>query len=109
MAGTALLPICGGTAARLLPHRWMRTLCERSDMVELYESLKGPAAVWVGHDWGSLVAASIAAQHPEICRGAVRISVPYFPQGFALSSLVPLVDRQLYPLDEYPDGQWDYF
>jgi pimeloyl-ACP methyl ester carboxylesterase len=39
----------------------------------------------------------------------VLISVPYFPEGFALPHLVPLVDRGLYPADPYPDGQWDYF
>jgi len=26
-----------------------------------------------------------------------------------LPSLVPLVDRKLYPADKYPDGQWDYY
>jgi hypothetical protein len=35
--------------------------------------------------------------------------VPYFPDGFALPNLVPLIDRDLYPADRYPDGQWDYY
>jgi hypothetical protein len=39
----------------------------------------------------------------------VLISVPYFPTGFGLPSLVPLLDRNLYPADRYPDGQWDYY
>jgi hypothetical protein len=37
------------------------------------------------------------------------ISVPYSPKAFALPSLLPLVDRKLYPADQYPDGQWDYY
>jgi pimeloyl-ACP methyl ester carboxylesterase len=80
-----------------------------ADMVELHDALGAAPAVWVGHDWGSPVIASLAAQHPQRCRGAALISVPYFPRGFALANLVPLVDRALYPADRYPDGQWDYF
>ena len=26
-----------------------------------------------------------------------------------MPSVLPLVDRQLYPADRYPDGQWDYY
>jgi pimeloyl-ACP methyl ester carboxylesterase len=39
----------------------------------------------------------------------VLTSVAYFPDAFALPTLVPLVDRTLYPADKYPDGQWDYY
>jgi pimeloyl-ACP methyl ester carboxylesterase len=79
-----------------------------ADMLELHDALGGSSAVWVGHDWGSPVVASIAAQHPGRCRGAALISVPYFPRGFAASNLLPLVDRTLYPADRHPVGQWDY-
>ena len=79
------------------------------DMVELHDHLGARAAIWVGHDWGSPVAAALAAHHPARSRGMVLMSVPYFPTAFALPSLVPLVDRQLYPAEQYPDGQWDYF
>jgi pimeloyl-ACP methyl ester carboxylesterase len=34
--------------------------------------------------------------------------VPYLPTGFTLDSVVPLVDRSVYPEAEYPAGQWDY-
>jgi pimeloyl-ACP methyl ester carboxylesterase len=80
-----------------------------ADMVELHNALGAAPAVWVGHDWGSPVVASLAAQYPQRCRQAVLISVAYFPRGFALANLVPLVDRALYPADGFPDGQWDYF
>jgi pimeloyl-ACP methyl ester carboxylesterase len=79
------------------------------DMVELHDYLGARPAIWVGHDWGSPVAGALAAHHAERSRGVVLISVPYFPEGFALPNLVSLIDRQLYPADQYPDGQWDYF
>jgi pimeloyl-ACP methyl ester carboxylesterase len=78
------------------------------DMVELQDHFGGRSAVWVGHDLGSPVAGALAAHHPGRSRGVVLVSVPYFPDGFALANLLPLVNRQLYPADQYPDGQWDY-
>jgi len=78
------------------------------DMVELHNHLGARPAIWVGHDLGSPVAGALAAHHPERSRGVVLVSVPYFPDGFALVNLLPLVDRKLYPVGEYPDGQWDY-
>ena len=79
------------------------------DMVELHDYLGGKPAIWVGHDWGSPVAGALAAHYPERSRGVVLISVPYFPDGFALPNFIPLLDRQLYPSDQYPDGQWNYY
>ncbi len=79
------------------------------DMVELHDHLGARPAIWVGHDWGSPVAGALAAHHPERSRGVVLISLPYFPDGFALPNLVKLIDRDLYPADRYPDGQWDYY
>jgi pimeloyl-ACP methyl ester carboxylesterase len=34
--------------------------------------------------------------------------VPYQPDGFAPATLIPLVNRDVYPADAYPAGQWDY-
>ncbi len=79
------------------------------DMVELHDSLGARPAIWVGHDWGSPVAGALAAHHAKRSRGIVLISVPYFPKGFGLPGLVPLIDRNIYPADQYPDGQWDYY
>ena len=80
-----------------------------ADMVELHDHLGGGPAIWVGHDWGSVTVGALAAHHPARVRGAVLVSVPYFPTANALPTLIPLVDRTIYPADEYPDGQWDYY
>jgi hypothetical protein len=47
------------------------------------------------------------AHHAERCRGVISLNVPYFPTSFELQSVVPLVDRALYPVERYPLGQWD--
>lgn len=57
----------------------------------------------------SVLVGSLVAHEPKRSRGAVLISVPYFPDANALATLVPLVNRSIYPVAEYPDGQWDYY
>lgn len=79
------------------------------DMVTLHDALGGRPAVWVGHDWGSAIVWAMAANHPERCRGVANLCVPYFARGMTLETLLPLVDRSIYPADEYPVGQWDYW
>ena len=80
-----------------------------TDMTELHDALGGAPAIWVSHDWGAPVMWGLAAHHAARCRGVVSLCVPYQPKGFAVPTLVPLVDRALYPESEYPVGQWDYF
>jgi pimeloyl-ACP methyl ester carboxylesterase len=78
------------------------------DMVELLRELGAERAIWVGHDWGSPVVWELARQHPELCRGVVSMCVPYMAEGFTPKALIPLVDRNIYPQESYPVGQWDY-
>jgi pimeloyl-ACP methyl ester carboxylesterase len=78
------------------------------DMVELLRGLGAERAIWVGHDWGTGVVWALAGHHPELCRAVVNLCVPYLAQGFAPQTLVPLVDRNVYPEAKYPAGQWDY-
>lgn len=80
-----------------------------ADMVEMHDALGGASAVWVGHDWGSPVVWGMASHHPERCRAVANLCVPHIARGFALPYLVPLVDRELYPEEKYPVGQWDYW
>ena len=78
------------------------------DMLELLDSLGREAAIWVGHDWGSPVVWSLASHHADRCLGVANLCVPYIARGFAPAQLIPLVDRTVYPVAEYPVGQWDY-
>ena len=79
-----------------------------ADMLELLDALGRDKAVWVGHDWGSPVVWSLASHHPERCHGVANLCVPYFAQGFAPATLLPLIDRAVYPEAQFPAGQWDY-
>ncbi len=79
-----------------------------TDMLELLAHLGREQAIWVGHDWGTPVVWALAAHHPQRCLGVAGLCVPYLPRGFAPKVLIPLVDRGIYPEDQYPAGQWDY-
>ncbi|SNS31146.1 Pimeloyl-ACP methyl ester carboxylesterase [Granulicella rosea] len=98
----------GGSSTPADPQAYaLREIVE--DMVALHDHLGAAPAIWVGHDLGSPVAGALAAHHADRCRGLVLVSVPYSPESFALPSLLPWIDRTVYPADQYPDGQWDYY
>jgi len=78
------------------------------DLVGLLDRLGHERAVWVGHDWGAPVIWSLASHHPERCHGVANLCVPYKVIDQGLEGAVALVDRSVYPEDEYPAGQWDY-
>jgi pimeloyl-ACP methyl ester carboxylesterase len=79
------------------------------DMIELLEvGLRREKAVWVGHDWGSPVVWSLASHYPNHCFGIANMCVPYLPDGFAPETLIPLVNREVYPEEQFPAGQWEY-
>ncbi len=79
-----------------------------ADMIELLDALRAEKAVWVGHDWGAPVLWGIAQHHPERCHGVAALCVPYMPSGFAPETIIPFVDRIVYPEAQFPAGQWDY-
>jgi pimeloyl-ACP methyl ester carboxylesterase len=78
------------------------------DMLELLDALGREHAVWVGHDWGSPVVWNLASHHPDRCRAVANLCVPYYTLERGLNQLLALVDRELYPEDAFPYGQWDY-
>jgi soluble epoxide hydrolase / lipid-phosphate phosphatase len=78
------------------------------DMLELLDALGREKAVWVGHDWGSPVVWNLASHHPDSCQAVASLCVPYYTLERGLDQLLALVDRAVYPPDEYPAGQWDY-
>ena len=79
-----------------------------ADMIDLLDALGGGKAVWVGHDWGSPVVWGIASHFPDRCHGVANLCVPYFAKSFGPGSVLSLINRDLYPEDEYPAGQWEY-
>ncbi|MCC6437807.1 MAG: alpha/beta hydrolase [Acidimicrobiales bacterium] len=79
-----------------------------ADMIDLLDGLGADRAVWVGHDWGSPVVWNIAAHHPDRCHAVANLCVPYATLDKGWEHTVALVDRSVYPTDQYPVGQWDY-
>jgi len=79
-----------------------------ADMIELLDHLGADQAVWVGHDWGAPVVWNLAAHHPDRCRAVANLCVPYYTIEAGWDHLISLVNRDIYPADQYPAGQWDY-
>ena len=79
-----------------------------TDMIDLINSLDQEKVIFVGHDWGSPVVWSIASHHPDRCHGVANLCVPYFPKGFGPEAIAGLIDRTIYPVAEFPAGQWEY-
>ncbi|MGI9328161.1 MAG: alpha/beta fold hydrolase [Pseudomonadales bacterium] len=79
-----------------------------ADLIGLLDSLGVPTAIWIGHDWGSPTVWNIASHHPQRCCGVASLCVPYFTLERGLEACIELVDRDTYPLDQFPAGQWEY-
>jgi pimeloyl-ACP methyl ester carboxylesterase len=57
----------------------MSHLC--GDMASLLDVLNLEKAVFIGHDWGSVVVWNMPLYHPEKVAGVVGMSVPFSPRG----------------------------
>ena len=55
------------------------TVC--ADFVAMLDALGERDAVFVGHDWGAIVAWHLARAHPERVRAVVGASIPFVPPG----------------------------
>ena len=51
------------------------------DLLGLLDDVDAERAVFVGHDWGSMVVWQQALLHPERVRGVVGMSVPFLPRS----------------------------
>jgi soluble epoxide hydrolase / lipid-phosphate phosphatase len=78
------------------------------DMIGLFDHLGLEKAIWVGHDWGSPTVWNIAAHFPERCTAAITLDVPFGMLERGFPSLLLSIDRDLYPAESYPFGQFDY-
>lgn len=65
-------------------------------------------AVWIGHDWGSATVWSFAAHHPEKCIAVAGLTVPYRTVEVGIDEAIKYANREVYPVDKYPDAQWSY-
>ncbi len=81
----------GSSAPPELEAYGLEELC--SDFVALLDRHDYEQAVFVGHDWGAIVAWQLALAHPERVRAVVGMSVPFAPRGPAPP--VPLLRRAL--------------
>lgn len=61
-----------------------------------------------GHDWGCGSVWTFASVYPERCVAVAGLTVPYRTVELGLEELLRTVDRDLYPKDQYPEGQWNY-
>lgn len=51
------------------------------DLLALLDDIGEDKAVFVGHDWGSMVVWQMALLHPDRVAGVVGMSVPFLPRG----------------------------
>ena len=79
------------------------------DLMEMLAGIGCDKAIWIGHDAGAAAVWALASHHPEACIAVANLCVPYVPGGFTLDNMVALVDRDVYPEDSYPQGQWAYW
>jgi pimeloyl-ACP methyl ester carboxylesterase len=50
------------------------------DMVGLLDAVGAERAIWVGHDWGGLVAWELARRFPDRTAGVVGLNTPFLPR-----------------------------
>jgi soluble epoxide hydrolase/lipid-phosphate phosphatase len=94
------------SAPRTIESYSLRSLV--ADQLALLAHLDRPAAVWIGHDWGSIVVWALAAHHPDRCLAVISLCIPYRTIELGIKHLVSLIDRNVYPEDKFPLGQWEY-
>lgn len=80
-----------------------------ADLIEFLDAIGEQKAVWIGHDWGSLIVWGIASHYPDRCHAVASLCVAYRWAECGIDHLISLVDRDAYPFEEHPFGPWDYW
>lgn len=101
------MPGYGKSTARLVHSDYAQELIVKG-MLALLADTGRDKAVWIAHDWGCATLWALASTQPQVCRAVAAMCVPYGTIENGIDSLVATVDRDLYPEDEYPYGQWGY-
>ena len=65
-------------------------------------------AIWLGHDWGCGTLWTLANTEPQVVTAAIGLCVPFYTVEMGLDELLYSIDRDVYPEDQYPYGQWGY-
>jgi pimeloyl-ACP methyl ester carboxylesterase len=68
----------GSSRPRAVAAYDMEQLC--ADQIGLLDAIGAERAVWVGHDWGGLVAWELARRHPGRTAGVVGLNTPFLPR-----------------------------
>ena len=84
----------------------LQALCD--ELVDFASQLAIKHAIWVAHDWGCAIVSALAAHHPDLFLGMALLAVPYRTIELGLDHVISLVNRDLYPEEQYPYGQWEY-
>jgi pimeloyl-ACP methyl ester carboxylesterase len=71
-----------------------------ADLLGLLDDIGADDAIFVGHDWGSMVVWDLSRLHPDRVRGVINVSVPYTPWPAPPTDLFKMVsgDRFFYIL-----------
>lgn len=77
-------------------------------MLALLADLGRDEAIWIGHDQGCATVWTLANTEPDVVRAAAGVTVPYSSLELGLEELLSSVNRDIYPVDQYPYGQWSY-
>jgi soluble epoxide hydrolase / lipid-phosphate phosphatase len=79
-----------------------------ADLASLLRTAGRASAMWIGHDWGAAVAWALAAHHPQLCNGVAGLVVPYRTLERGWPAMLPHVNRDVYPENQFPFAQFDY-
>lgn len=101
------MPGYGGSTARKVITDYAQEEIIKA-MLALLKHLGHEQAIWVAHDWGCGTLWSMARTHPEVFKAACGICVPYGIIEFGYEEALKFVNREVYPEDKYPYGQWAY-
>ncbi|CZT19751.1 uncharacterized protein RCC_05606 [Ramularia collo-cygni] len=101
------MPGYGGSTARKVTEDYSLEQINLG-MVALIDHLGRDKAIWIGHDWGCGAVWSFAEHYPERCVAAAGLAVPSHIIEKGLDELVKTINRDIYPEDKHPYGQWSY-